>query len=536
MASPGKIDLVVSFPDPVTGRGTAVNTLTLEVMNMFGVVVDTYTLSTPGLVAEQTILSGVLYTVYDYDITDSVKTPGTALTLRYSATKGTEPVISQTRVVSFRPATKDTTNGVLVEWTGDPEAIASYDRGDLDILFYEVRRIDERATGSTFVPSFTPNQYTLAYWSLNGDTVDRTTPAANLTLVNGRFITEGTQVDPVRFEGNGYAWTGHAKLSIPAAQDFSMSILLRLGSWGHTGFVMGKMGDKGTKGYGIWVESVNNEHYPSFYIGDGTNQILFASTSPLVRGRYYNLCVTIDRDGDALLYVDGVRQAGANVSPVMSAVFDSSDFRIGAQDDTEPDYLYGDVGHGIMFNGVLTPLDVTELFNGMLGDSSEQILGRTLNNQFLDVDIVDPFQMRHYLWRVYRAVHVATGGIDGTDYRLEKIHQFNYKQVKTVAAPLCQVSGRIREPNDLFPSESYVKFYVAYRDRGQFVHGRYVGDDEIYAFPDTTGQFSAYLIQDSVIVCHMPEAHLALRFAVPRQDTARLEDIETERIQLRNNI
>lgn len=536
MASPGKIDLVVSFPDPVTGRGTAVNTLTLEVLNMFGVVIDTYSLSTPGLVAEQTLLSGVLYTVYDYDITDSSKTPGTALTLRYSATKGTMPIVVQTRVISFRPADRDITNGVLVAWKPDPESIPSYDRGDLDILFYEVRRVDERATGGTFVPSFTPGQHTLAYWSLNGNTIDGTTPAANLTLVNGRYITEGTQIDPIRFEGNGYAWTGHSKLSIPAGQDFSMSVLLRLNDWGHTGFVTGKMGDKGTKGYGIWVESVNNEHYPSFYIGDGTNQLFFSSTSPLIRGRYYHLCITIDRDGDAILYVDGIRQAGTNVISVMSAVFDSYDFRIGAQDELEPDYLYGDVGHSIMFNGVLTPLDVTALFNGMLGDSSERILGRTLNNQFLDTDIVDPFQMRHYLWRVYRAVHVAIGGIDGTDYRLEQIHQLNYKQVKTVAAPLCQIIGRIREPNDLFPSESYVKFYVAYRDRGQFVHGRYLGDDEIYAFPDKTGQFSAYMIQGAVIVCHMPESRLALRFVVPKRDTVRLEDIDAEQIQLRNNI
>jgi len=535
MASLGHIDLSVSFPDPATGRGVAVNTLTIEVLNVFGTTVDTFVLGDAHVVQESTLLSGVVYVVYDYSIEDPAKTPGTALTLRYSATRGTESIGTTTKVVSFRPAAKDSTTGVLVTWPVPLDVMASA-RASVDPLFYEIRRIDERFATDDFIPSYTPGRYTLAYWSLNGNLLDSQTPAANLTLVNGRFIQEGTQVDPIRLDGNGYAWTASSKLTMDAGQDFSMSVLLRVNADGPTAFVMGKMGDKGTNGYGIWIESIGDRYYPSFYMGDGTNQVLFTSTTPLSVGRYYNICVTVDRDGMAYLYVDGVRHTGGDVSTIVTAVGASYDFRIGAEHDADPHYIYGDVGHCIMFSGVLTPLDIAEIYEGMLGSSSEVILGRSLSNQFLDTDISNPYQRRYYKWRIYRAVHVASGGEDGADYKFELIHVYNYKQVKDTGAPLCFVQGRMREPNDAYPNEAYVKFYVADRDSGQFVHGRYLGDDEIIVFPDSAGKFGAYLIQDSVMVCHMPEVHSALRFAVPQADTADLGSIPTERIRLRNNI
>ena len=535
MASPGHIDLSVSFVDPITGRGIAVNTLTVEVLNVFGTVVDTYVLGGPYIVQESTLVSGVVYAVYDYSIEDPAKTPGTTITLRSNATVGTQTLATQTRVVSFRPATKDVTTGILVTWP-IPIADMASERASIDPLFYEVRRIDERFASDDYIPSFTPGAYTLAYWSLCGNLIDSQTPAANLSLVNGRFITESTQVDPLRFDGNGYAWTASSKLTMVAGYDFSMSVLVRVNAHGDSAFVMGKMGDLGTNGYGIWLEDIGGRYHPSFYIGDGTNQVLFTSTTPLTFGRYYNLCVTVDRDGMAYLYVDSARMAGGDVSSIVTDVGAAYEFRLGAEHDIAPHYLYGDVGHSIMFNGVLTPLDVEEIYQGMLGNSAEVILGRTLSNQFLDTDLTNPYQQRYYKWRIYRAEHAVTGGVDGTDYVLRKIYEYNYKQVKTAGAPLCYVQGRIREPNDFHPNEAYVKFYVADRDSGQFVHGRYLGDDEVIVFVDSTGQFGAYLIQDAVVVCHMPEAHLGLRFAVPREAIANLSDIQTERIRLRNNI
>jgi hypothetical protein len=537
MAAPGTIDLTISFPDPMTGRGIAVNTLTLEVLNVFGTVIDTYTLGDNNIVQEPTLLSGVVYAVYDYSIIDAAKTPGTVLTLRANATVGVQTLPQQTRLVSFRPAVQDEIHGVLVQWSAGTDAMASYDRGTgVEPIFYEVRRVDDRAPGGNFIPSFTPSLYTLAYWSLNGNALDAVNPGAHLTLVNGRYIAEGTQVDPVRFEGNGYAWSASSKLAITAAQDFSLSVLVRLYTIGSTTFLAGKEGALGNKGYGLWAELAGGQYYPAFYIGDGTNQVYTAASTPLTLSRYHHLCLTVDRDGDALLYLDGVKLAGVDVSALSAAVFNQYEFRLGAEDVADPHYMWGDVGHGIVFDGVLTPLDVTALYNDMLGNACETILGRTFSTQFLDTDITDPYEMRHYRWRVYRATHTITNAEPGTDYRFTLLSEYTYQQVRAVSAPLCHVHGRIREPNDVFPSEAYVKFYVHDRDKGQLVHARYLGDDEIIVFPDKSGQFSVYLVQDSVIVCHMPEVHLALRFAVPRVSEIRLEDIDSTVIRLRNNI
>lgn len=536
MARPGHIDLTVSFPDRATGRGVVVNTLAVEVVNMFGRVVDAFTLGDGRLIAEPTLIDGVVYVVYDYDVSDPAKTPGTTITLRSEARIGAITLMPNSRVVSFRPASRDVVAGVLVEWPVS-EAMASVDRGDEDRLFYEIRRVDERTAGTDFAPSFSPNMYTAAYWSLNGALTDITPYPAHLTNVNGLFIREEAQVSPVRLGGNGYLWAANpSKLSYGAGIDFSMSVLLRVSLLKYTGFVMGKMGLAGTKGYGIRLEPYSGSYYPVLYVGGGAAQYTFTSSIPLVQGRFHNIVATFDRDGMASLYIDAQFAGAIDISPVVGAVFDQFDFRFGAEDDVNPNFLYGDVAQGIMFNGILSQLDVTNLYNDMLGDSSETILGRTAFSQFLDTDITDPFQMRHYLWRVYKAEHVATGGLDGTDYRLLKIFEYNYKQVKTASAPLCFVQGRLRQPSDMFPSEAYVKFYVGGRDSGQFVHGRYLGDDEIIVFPDRTGQFGAYLIQDAVMICHIPEAHLALRFAVPRQSNAVLDEIETERLKLTDNI
>lgn len=204
MASAGHIDLSVIFPGPTAGRGVAVNTLTVEVLNVFGTVVDTFVLGGGRITQESTLLNGVVYAIYNYSIEDSAKTPGTAITLRSNATRGSEVLPQMTQVVSFQPAAKDATTGVLVEWPIPLASMAS-ERASVDPLFYEVRRVDERFTGNNFIPSYTPGMYTLAYWALNGNLLDSQTPAATLTLVNGRFIQEGTQVDPIRFSGNGYA-------------------------------------------------------------------------------------------------------------------------------------------------------------------------------------------------------------------------------------------------------------------------------------------------------------------------------------------
>ena len=533
--SAGFTDLVVSFPDPVTGRGIVVNALQMVVLNALGAQVASYNLDS-GIERVDSLLLGAVYRYRDFVTSNPTVTPEGYVTLSYTATVGDQVLGVYTQTVSFRPTIADTSDGVLITWI--PPEIIEPQQIQNDVVFYEVRRVDERkiVAGIT-TAQYAQGPYGLSYWPFDADFDDDILPSSDFMNMGG---VELYPIDATkhfaRFHGYDYLETvASTKLSFAARQDFSISAQVRINPYmGARGCVIGKMGGAIPLGYGILIDHVGNSFYPSLYVGGGY-PIYLTSTVDIHDGNFHHVVLTVDRDGMATLWVDAVQTVSADVSAFADMAFTAWDVRVGANNMPAPDMFWGDIDELVVFNGVLTDLDVEKLHEDQNGIDPEEIVGRTDMYQMLDTQFSDPYTMRHYIWRVYKAVR-GKDNAEGEDYAMTLYKTMKSKDVQFTGAPMCFVEGKTKLPNDVFPSDSKAYFYENHRDRGMIVHDRIMTDEVVTAYVNPFGKFGAYLIQDAVVVCHIPDAHVKWRFAVPRSALAKLSEIPVQVLKFTNNL
>jgi len=538
MPDVGFIDLKISFPDPVTERGRAVNTIELKVLNAFGVVLATFGIN--DLDCVETVFGGVYYVRRNYDVSDPARTPDTYITLSYSGTVGAVATVLRTRKISFQPSIGDATSGVLLQW--EPPEIPEDGQIYVDPLFYEVRRIDERyGRSERDQTQFVPETWSTSFWPFDADFDDDVTPAANLVATGfvGMPVGAGIIGNCARF--NGFGWlsaANPAKLSYAADQDFSISAWVTVTPSFTLGIVCGKIAAATGQGYGIYVEQVGQDYVPVVVINGPVNKVSFpAAGKNLNDGQWHHLVATFDRDSDVKLYVDGVWVAGGTIDQTANVDFNTEDFYVGGNG---VENFVGLVDEVITFNRLLTWIDVETLYNDQYGIPYEEILGRTTFLQYVDTTSSNPHQMRYYKWFVYRAMHTPAAQPDGKDYTMVLYKTITVKEVDFIDAPLCFVEGRIRLPTDEYPQAAIAKFFVASWDQGQVVHDRILSRDQWWADIDRNGRFGAFLIRDAVVVCHIPAAHIQWRFCVPRQERVTIQDLlaqgKIEKQKFRNNL
>lgn len=538
MPNAGYVDLKLLFPDAATGRGRVVNTIALQVLNATGVEIDTFGIE--DLERVETVLEGIYYVRRDYVVSDLTKTPDTYITLNYTATIGMEVTTLQTQLVSFQPAMGDLTSGVLLSWS--PPEIVEKGRNTVDPLFYEVRRVDERhGLTAREQTQFVPETYTTSFWPFDDDYEDDAPTPADLVAVGTveHLPASGIIGGCVRFNANGYLSTPNpAKLSYAAGQDFSLCAWVTVTPLFTRGLVAGKIDALSGQGYGIFIEKVGQYYVPVVVINGPINQVVYTSSVNLQDGLQHYLVATFDRDGNGTLYVDGVLEHVFDVSSTANVDFTTEDFCIGGS--AGGNLITGLVDEVIVFDRVLTWIDVEKLYNDQYGALYAEVLGRTTFTQFVDTNIGNPYQMRHYRWTIYQARHVQPEQPGGADYKLTLYKTITVKEVDFIDAPMCFVEGRVRLPTDQYPGAAIAKFLVAPWDRGQIVHDRILSRDQWWCDIDRNGRFGAFLIQDSVVVCHIPSAHVQWRFCVPRQERTTLQELESqgkiEKLKFRINV
>jgi hypothetical protein len=508
MTSPGFVDLKIRFPDPVTDRGRAVNTIDLKVLSSFNVEIDAFGID--DLERVETVLEGIYYVKRNYDVSDPAKTPDTYITLRYQATIGNATTSLMARKVSFQPSIGDITSGVLLQWS--PPEVVEKGRNIIDPLFYEIRRVDERyGLSEREQTQFEPETWTTAFWPFDDDFDDEVADPADLVAtgvvehVNGAGIIGSA----ARFSANGWLSAPNpTKLSYAVGQDFSLCAWVMVTATFTTGLVAGKIDGKTNQGYGIYVEKVGQAYVPIVVINGPANKVSFVSAVNLFDAQWHHLVFTVDRDGNGILYIDGVPQEPFDVSTTANVDFNTEDFYVGGNASGEN--FAGMIDEVIAFNRELTWIDVEKLYNEQYGIPVETVLGRTNFLQFVDTEFTSPYQMRYY---------------NGTDYTMVIHKTITVKEVDFVDAPMCFVEGRVRLPTDQYAEAAIAKFFVAPWDKGQVVHDRILSRDQWWADIDRFGRFGAFLIQDAVVVCHIPAAHIQWRFVVPRQDKVTLQEL-----------
>lgn len=538
MPNVGFVDLKIRFPDPVTDRGLAVNTIDLKVLSSFNVEIDTFGID--DLERVETVLEGIYYVRRNYDVSDPSKTPETYITLNYRATIGAVTTSLRVQQVSFQPSIGDVTSGVLLQWSR-PEVVEK-GRNTIDPLFYEIRRVDERfGLSEREQIQFVPGIHTTAFWPFDDDFDDEVADPADLVATGVVEHRNGAGIigSAARFSGNGWLSSANpSKLSYGPGQDFSLCVWVMVTPLFTTGLVVGKISSVTGQGYGIYIDKVGQEFRPSLVINGPVNAEFVQYETNLNDAQWHHLVVTFDRDGYARLYVDGVEVASVDISTTANVDFNTEDFYVGG--NTSGEYFTGILDEVIAFDRVLTWIDAEKLYNDQYGVPVEEVLGRTNFTQFVDTDFGSAHQMRHYKWVIYRAQHSQTDQPDGADYTMVIHKTITVKEVDFIDAPLCFVEGRVHLPTDQYTEAAIAKFFVAPWDRGQVVHNRILSRDQWYADLDRYGRFGAFLIQDAVVVCHIPEAHIQWRFAVPRQERVTIQDLESqgkiEKLKFRINL
>jgi len=538
MSDVGYVDLKICFPDPTTGRGVVVNTLELKVLNAFGVVIDTFGID--DMIRVDSVLDGIYYVYKNYNVGDPNTTPDAYIVLNYRGTIGVNQTALRTQRITFQPSIGDPTSGVLLRWT--PPEIPEDGHISIDPLFYEVRRVDERfGLSEREQTQFEPETYTTAFWPFDDDYDDDASDPANLT-VNGvvEHINGGGIIGSApRFSANGYLSVANpGKLSYAASQDFSLCAWAMVTPLFTNALVAGKIDTITGQGYGIYVEKVGLTYVPKVVINGPVNKVTYVSSTNIQDAFWHHLVFTVDRDGNGRLYIDGVEDGVFDVSTTANVGFNSQNFNVGGNAAGED--FAGLVDEVIAFNRELTWIDVEKLYNDQYGVPVEEVIGRTNFLQFVDTDIPDPHQMRRYKWLIYRAMHTQTPQDNGADYTMVLYKTITIKEVEYVDAPMCFVEGRVRLPTDQYPQAAIAKFYVAAWDRGQVVHDRILSRDQWWCDIDRYGKFGAFLIQDAVVVLHIPAAHIQWRFCVPRQDRVTIQELESqgkiEKQQFRINV
>jgi hypothetical protein len=536
----GFVDLKIIFPDAETERGVVVNTIELKVINAFGLLIDTFGID--DLERVETVLEGIYYVYRNYDVGDPDTTPDTYITLNYSATIGVVQTGIRTQRISFQPSIGDATSGVLLQWA-PPEVVES-GKNTLDPIFYEIRRADERyAISDREQTQFEPETYTTSFWPFDDDFDDDAPDPANLTATGVVELRNGAGIigSAIRLHGNGYLSTPNPlKLAYGAGQDFSLCAWVMVTPLFTTGLVAGRIDTVSGQGYGIFVEKSGQSYVPIMVINGPVNTISIASSLNIYDGQYHYIAATFDRDGNGTLYVDGVEVASADISSTANVDFSSVSTAFFVGGNASNLNYTGMIDEVIAFSRELTWIDVEKLYNDQYGVPVEEVLGRTNFTQFVDTDFGDPHLMRHYNWRVYRAQHSQADQPNGADYTMVLYKTISYREAILVDAPQCFVEGRVRIPTDQYPEAAIAKFFVAPWDRGQVVHDRILSRDQWWGDIDRTGRFGAYLIQDSVVVCHIPAAHVQWRFVVPRQERVTIQELESqgkiEKLKFRINV
>lgn len=157
--------------------------------------------------------------------------------------------------------------------------------------------------------------------------------------------TTGHSGNGLAFDGNGdyVSVANDASLNFGASTDFSIAFWAKINptTEPYTAILSKKL-SRAVNRLGYIVKLQN--HKLEFQMSDGVDTVSAISASNVDDGQWHHYAITVDRDGVAQIYIDGVANgSSANVSSV------------GNIDDAAADFVIGSIGYknSAYFNGVL---------------------------------------------------------------------------------------------------------------------------------------------------------------------------------------
>lgn len=204
-------------------------------------------------------------------------------------------------------------------WKGSVQSFIIYDKA-LSLL--DANAVSENPeltiSGEIYKLINPENLAPSGYWAFNeangGIAIDSSENTLSGSLINGPLWQSGVFGNALQFDGiNDRVDCGSDPALDMGKGDFSISIWVKMGSSQVSYPTLISKGGSNNTNAGLWLYISSNGLKLNF--SDGTSRIAASSASiNIMDDTWHHAAISIDRDGNAIFYVDGVNQGSSDVS------------------------------------------------------------------------------------------------------------------------------------------------------------------------------------------------------------------------------
>ncbi|MBI4019524.1 MAG: LamG domain-containing protein [Candidatus Aenigmarchaeota archaeon] len=186
------------------------------------------------------------------------------------------------------------------------------------------------------------------------------------------FTLSGKSGSAMTFDGanDNINVTNSNSLNFGASTDFTLSAWIKRDSrTGQSENIVLFKGDGAGNTKGYWVSVRGSLNQVRFAISNDTggfaaNNIQFDSNTNITLGEWHHVTVTADRDGNATIYIDGIRESTRNISTVGNIDVSSKNLVIGALDPGNWRFD-GVIDDMKIWNRALSETEINQSMNGL---------------------------------------------------------------------------------------------------------------------------------------------------------------------------
>lgn len=183
------------------------------------------------------------------------------------------------------------------------------------------------------------------------------TANGNLAIEENGLVQQGAN-----FNGGYISIPYESSLNFDAS-DFSVSAWIWPAVHSTTQGIVGTGNPYNSNGKG-WILSYYNNDYLHFQINNGTGLgVAVSAYAGNLTDKWHHVAVTADRDGNAVIYLDGQLLISGNISPKSGGTFGSSPVYAGKYGAYSGGYFNGVMDEVSIFNQVIGGDDIEYLFN-----------------------------------------------------------------------------------------------------------------------------------------------------------------------------
>jgi hypothetical protein len=205
----------------------------------------------------------------------------------------------------------------------------------------------------------------VGYWPFDGN-ANESINGNNGTIVGAVLDTdrEGSANKCYTFDGvDDDIWVAHNSIFDLGTHDMSFSMWVKAATTQSTslpGLIF--HGASNTASPGYWLRVVQTTGVVNYSICNGTTRINGSSSSSICDNTWHHVAFTFDRDGLGIIYIDGVNNSPNGGTSLTG--FASNDIICTAYEMFGyTNYFTGSLDDIMIFNRVLTPTEVQQLYN-----------------------------------------------------------------------------------------------------------------------------------------------------------------------------